>query len=51
MKLSESSKAVMLLRKRLCNGDISYSDISKSVSESDPTFMAHKRNTFPKKIQ
>lgn len=45
-KLTESSEAVVLFRKKLRNGDIPLFDNAKSVRESNPTFMRHELDNF-----
>lgn len=49
-KLTEGSKAVMLLRKKWRNGDVSSTDNAKSVWESEPIFMKHKLDNFRTKF-
>lgn len=46
----QTSKAVKLLRKKLCDGDIPPTDNPKSVWKSDPVFMAHKLDNFKTKF-
>lgn len=50
MKLMEASKAVMLLRKKLRRGEISYSGSSTSVWECDPVIMLQKLENFRTKL-
>lgn len=49
-KLTETSKAVILLRKKIRNGEVLLSDNAKSVWESDPVFMSHKLDNFRTKF-
>lgn len=46
LKLTERSRAVILLRKRIRNGKLSLSENAKTVWESDPVFMSHKLDSF-----
>lgn len=45
-ELTESSKAVRLLWKKLLNGEISLTDNAKAVRESEPLFKKRKWNNF-----
>lgn len=49
-KLTESSKAVMLLRKKMRNGEVTLADNAKAVWESEPIFMKHKLDNFRTKF-
>lgn len=46
----ELSNGVILLRKRLCSGEVSTTDNTKSVWRPGSTFMAHKLNNFWTKL-
>lgn len=46
MKLSESSKPVMLVKKKLRNEDIFFSNNEIFIWKSDLIFMAYKLNNF-----
>lgn len=50
MKLLESSKAVILLRKKSQKGDISYKDNLEPIQGSDSIFMAYNLNNFRSKF-
>lgn len=49
-KLTESSTAVVLLRKKLAAGEVSLTDNPKTVWSSDPLFMEHKLDNFRSKF-
>ena len=49
-KLTESSKATILLRKKIHDGEIDLSDNPKEIWSSDPVFMEHKLDNFISKF-
>lgn len=49
-KLTESSKAVRLLRSKFRSGEVTGQELPKSVWESEPSFMDHKLNNFRTKF-
>lgn len=50
LKLSESSEAIMLLRKKFFNKQVLPTDNPKDVCESDPISRVHKLDNFPTKF-
>lgn len=49
-KLTESSRAVVLLRKKLIAGEIDLGQNPKTIWSSDPIFMEHKLDNFRTKL-